>query len=212
MAAKGPTAPTVFVIDDDPEIQAAMKRMLSSAGMDVVTFADAESFLQSPIQRNVPSCLLLDVRMPGMSGLGLQQRLAGQGISIPVVFLSGFGDVPTAVEAIRSGAVDFLEKPFNREALLKSVARALDLDAQMQLNERQTVENRKRLDSLTRRERDVYELLLDGKSNKEIGAALGVGLPTVTKHRARVLKKLGVKNVFELVSVFGKTRRSTNSH
>jgi FixJ family two-component response regulator len=180
--------------------------------MEVVTFGDAEGFLKALTQRNVPSCALLDVRMPGMSGLGLQQRLADQGLSIPLVFLTGFGDIPTAVEAIRSGAIDFLEKPFSREAVLKSVTRALDLDAQMQLTERQTVEHRKQLDSLTRRERDVFDLLLEGKTNKEIGAALHIGLPTVTKHRAKMLGKLGVKNVFELVTLFGKTRRPSDSH
>jgi two-component system response regulator FixJ len=212
MGTKGPPAPTVFVIDDDPEIRAAMKRILNDAGMEVVTFGDAEGFLKALTQRNVPSCALLDVRMPGMSGLGLQQRLADQGLSIPLVFLTGFGDIPTAVEAIRSGAIDFLEKPFSREAVLKSVTRALDLDAQMQLTERQTVEHRKQLDSLTRRERDVFDLLLEGKTNKEIGAALHIGLPTVTKHRAKMLGKLGVKNVFELVTLFGKTRRPSDSH
>jgi FixJ family two-component response regulator len=193
--------PIVFVIDDDPDIRAATKLVLGSAGFHVCTFSSAEEFLEIAIPHDSPRCLLLDLRMHGLSGLGLQQRLSSDGQTIPIIFLTGFGNVPAAVEAIRAGAVDFLEKPLHRDALLDRVKRAVDIDAQSLMLRRQVVDFRNRLDSLSRRERDVVHLLLGGSSNKEIAAALGIGLPTVTKHRASLLRKLHVRNVVELMSV-----------
>jgi FixJ family two-component response regulator len=178
--------------------------MLSSAGFQVRTFASAEDFLQIAIPHDTPRCLLLDLRMHGLSGLGLQQRLSSDGQTIPIIFLTGFGNVPAAVEAIRAGAVDFLEKPLHRDALLDRVKRAVDIDAQSLMLRRQVADFRNRLAALSRRERDVVQLLLRGGSNKEIAAALGIGLPTVTKHRSSLLRKLQVRNVFELISVMAR--------
>jgi two-component system, LuxR family, response regulator FixJ len=198
--------PIVFVVDDDAEMLQAAKLMLSSAGLRVEAFSSAEEFLERRLPNDVPRCLLLDLRMRGLSGLGLQERLVEQRVIIPVIFLTGFGDVRTAVEAIRSGAIDFLEKPLHREALLKRIERALDLDAHRLILEKQAIVIEDRINALSRRELDVFHLLVEGKSNKEIAATLAIGLPTVTKHRARVLYKLHARNVLELISVVGRCR------
>jgi FixJ family two-component response regulator len=198
--------PIVFVVDDDAEMLQATTLMLSLAGLHVEAFKSAEDFLEIRVPRDVPSCLLLDLRMTGLSGLGLQQRLAEERVTIPVIFLTGFGDVATAVDAIHRGAIDFLEKPVHRETLLKGVERALDVDAQSLILEKQATAIEERIHALSRRECDVFQLLLEGKSNKEIAAALAIGLPTATKHRSRVLQKLHARNVLELISVVGSCR------
>lgn len=192
---------TVVVIDDDPDMCEACIFMLESAGLRIETYSCAEDFLKGPFLHDGPKCLILDVRMHGLSGLGLQNRLLQQGVRIPIIFLTGFGDVSTAVQAIRSGGFDFLEKPLRRDRLLERIARALDLDAELLLAEREIASIAKRIDSLSRRERDVFCLLVEGNSNKEIARALAIGMPTVTKHRMRVLKKIGVRNVFELIAL-----------
>jgi FixJ family two-component response regulator len=204
--ADGTHEPIVFVVDDDAEMLQAMNLMLGSAGLRVEAFKSAEEFLAIRVPRDVPRCLLLDLRMRGLSGLGLQQRLAEEHVTIPVIFLTGFGDVPTAVDAIHRGAIDFLEKPVRRETLLKGVERALDMDAHSLILEKQATAIEERIDMLSRREREVCQLLLEGKSNKEIGAALAIGLPTVTKHRSRVLQKLRARNVLELISLVSSCR------
>ena len=198
--------PIVFVVDDDAEMLQAAKLMLSSAGLRVEAFNSAEEFLEIRVPCDVPRCLLLDLRMRGLSGLGLQQRLVEERVTIPVIFLTGFGDVPTAVDAIHRGAIDFLEKPVHRETLLKGVERALDVDAHARVLEKQANAIEERIDALSRRERDVFQLLVEGKTNKEIAAALAIGLPTVTKHRARVLYKLHARNVLDLISVVARHR------
>jgi FixJ family two-component response regulator len=208
--------PIVFVVDDDAEMLQATTLMLSLAGLHVEAFKSAEDFLAIRVPRDVPKCLLLDLRMRGLSGLGLQQRLTEECVPIPVIFLTGFGDVPTAVDAIHRGAIDFLEKPVHRETLLKGVERALDVDAQSLILDKQATAIEERIHALSRREYDVFQLLLEGKSNKEIAAALSIGLPTVTKHRSRVLQKLRARNVLELISVVGscraaRTGRESNS-
>jgi FixJ family two-component response regulator len=194
-------APIVFVVDDDPEMRVAIDGVLSQAGLQVRSFSSAEDFLQIAIPGDVPRCLLLELRLPGLSGLGLQQRLLKEGISISIVFHTGFGSVATAVQAIRGGAVDYLEKPLRVHALLDALKRALDIDAQALLHRNKLDSFRKRLDSLSRREREVYQLLVAGNTNKQIGAALGIGIPTVTKHRARTLRKLKVRNVIQLITL-----------
>jgi FixJ family two-component response regulator len=198
--------PIVFVVDDDTEMLKATTLMLSLAGLQVEAFKSAEDFLETRVPRDVPKCLLLDLRMSGLSGLGLQQRLKEDCVPIPVIFLTGFGDVPTAVDAIHRGAIDFLEKPVHRETLLKGVERALDWDAQSLILDKQATAIEERIKALSRRECDVFQLLLEGKSNKAIAATLAIGLPTVTKHRLRVLRKLRVRSVLELISVVGRCR------
>ena len=172
--------------------------MLESAGLRVETYASAEEFLIAQFVHDAPKCLILDVRMRALSGLGLQQRLLREGVALPIIFLTGFGDVASAVQAIRSGGFDFLEKPLHRSVLLERVRAALDFDAQLLMvgNERSVI--REHIQSLSRRERDVFNAVVEGKTNKEIASALHIGIPTVTKHRARMLKKLGVRNAFEL--------------
>jgi two-component system, LuxR family, response regulator FixJ len=188
----------VIVIDDDRDMRAAIALMLESAGLRVETYTCAEEFLSSPFVHDSPKCLILDVRMRALSGLGLQQRLLLDGVQLPIIFLTGFGDVASAVQAIRSGGFDFLEKPLHCRVLLERVRAALDFDAQLLMagNERSAIHER--IQSLSRRERDVFNAVVQGKSNKEIATALHIGMPTVTKHRARMLKKIGVRNAFEL--------------
>jgi FixJ family two-component response regulator len=191
---------TVIVIDDDPEMCEAITLMLKSVGLCVESFACAEDFLKIPFRHEAPKCLVLDVRMRGLSGLGLQKRLTQQGVWIPIIFLTGYGDVSTAVQAIRSGGFDFLEKPLHRDMFLERIGSALDLDAQLLLEDKSaTIE--KRIESLSRREREGYSLLIEGRSNKEIARILEIGMPTVTKHRTRVLHKMGVRNFFELANL-----------
>jgi FixJ family two-component response regulator len=198
---------TVIMIDDDAEMRAAITLMLESAGLQVETFTCAEDFLRTPCSHDAPKCLVLDVRMHGLSGLGLQQRLLQDGIRIPIIFLTGFGDVASAVQAIRSGGFDFLEKPLHRDLLLERIARALDHDAQLLMVDHELSAVDKRVESLSRRESDVFYLLIGGKSNKKIARALRIGMPTVTKHRTKVLRKLQVRNVFELIAVAGHYRK-----
>jgi FixJ family two-component response regulator len=205
--AKSDDKRTVIVIEDDAEMRAAIALMLESAGPRVETFACAEDFLRTPWSHDVPKCLVLDVRMQGLSGLGLQQRLLQDGVRVPIIFLTGFGDVASAVQAIRFGGFDFLEKPLHRNLLLERIARALDHDAQLLMVDHELSAVDKRVESLSRREADVFHLLLAGKSSKEIARALRIGMPTVTKHRTKVLQKLQVRNVFELIAIAGHYRK-----
>jgi two-component system response regulator FixJ len=198
---------TVIVIDDDLEMRTAIALMLESSGLRIESFASAEEFLKTPVHHDAAKCLILDLRMRGLSGLGLQQRLLEDGVRIPIIFLTGFGDVPSAVQAIRSGGFDFLEKPLHRDLLLERIRRALDHDAQLLMLDHEQHAIEKRIDSLSRRERDVFYLLLEGKSNKEIARALRIGIPTVTKHRAKVLQKMRSRNVFELVAAAVQRRK-----
>jgi FixJ family two-component response regulator len=205
--------PIVFVVDDDADMLQATKLMLSSAGLHVVTLNSAEEFLAIRVPQNIPRCLVLDVRMRGLSGLGLQERLVEERVTIPVIFLTGFGNVATAVDALHRGAIDFLEKPVHRETLLRGVERALDLDAHSLILERRATEIEERINTLSHREREVFQLLLEGRSNKEIATELQIGFPTVTKHRSRVLQKLHARNVFELISVVARCRpKLTNTN
>jgi FixJ family two-component response regulator len=202
---------TVIVVDDDPEMCQAIALMLEPAGLHVETFSSAEDFLKIPFLHDAPKCLILDVRMHGLSGLGLQKRLLQQGARIPIIFLTGFGDVSTAVQAIRSGGFDFLEKPLHRDRLLERIERALDFDAELLLAEREIASIQKRINSLSRRERDVFHLLVEGNSNKEIARALAIGMPTVTKHRTKVLHKMCVRNAFELVALATRSQNRDDS-
>jgi len=196
----------VIVVDDDPQMREAITLMLEPAGLVVQTFPSAEEFLEAPFRHDCPKCLILDVRMRGLSGLGLQKRLTQQGVRVPIIFLTGFGDVSMAVQAIRSGGFDFLEKPLHRDLLLERITRALDLDAQLLLEERKSATVEKRIESLSRREREVFTLLIEGRTNKEIARILEIGIPTVTKHRTRVLQKMVVRNFFELANLAARSQ------
>lgn len=190
--------PTVFVVDDDDAVRSSLRLLFKSYGLDAVMHASADEFLASyDISR--PGCLVLDVRMPGLSGPELQQRLNALGATIPIVFITGHGDVPMAVEAMQAGAVDFIQKPFRDQDLLDRINQALDKDAgsRRMLAERNMI--RKRLESLTPREGEVLHLVVAGKANKVIAGDLNLSQRTVEIHRARVMEKMEAHSLAHLV-------------
>ncbi len=189
---------TVMVVDDDSGIRNAMRALLKSVGLESALFASAQEFLAT-YQPEQPGCLLLDIRMPGMSGLELQQQLNLRGAVIPVIFMSGHGDIPMAVEAMQHGAFDFLQKPFRDQDLLDRIQRAIARDGELRKSLGEHSRIKTHLDSLTPREREVLDLMTQGKQNKVIGQDLGVSPRTVEIHRARVMEKMGAHSVAELV-------------
>jgi len=191
---------TVFVVDDDKAIRNSLKWLIESVGMQVETYESADAFIGSYYPGR-SGCLLLDVRMPGMSGLDLQEYFAAEGIRIPVIIITGHGDVPMAVRAMKAGAVDFIEKPFNDEVLLDSIRTALALEAEQRMEQSQRAEIAARLAHLTPRELEVMEMVTNGKSNKEIASGLGVSAKTVEAHRARVMEKMEAESLAELVKM-----------
>ncbi len=192
------TESTIFIIDDDLEVRQALALLMESVGLKVETYGSADRFLEA-FDPERPGCIVLDVRMPGMSGLELQARLAAAPIHPPVIIITGHGDVPMAVRAVRAGAVNFLEKPFNDQDLLDSVHRALEIDARQRGQARELAGIRRRLESLTRREREVLELVVRGLRNKMIAAELGVSQSTVEAHRARVMEKMEARSLSDLM-------------
>lgn len=192
--------PTVYVVDDDPQVCESLSLMLRGVGIEPRTFQSAEAFLDGCRDvPGVPKCLVLDVRMPGLSGLGLQQTLAAQGRSMPIIMISGCADIPMAVQAMSQGAMDFLEKPFSRRALLGRVQEAIDRDARDQRQSSRRTEVADRMETLSARQREVLNLLVAGKHSKQIASELDIGEKTVAKHRAGVLQKMHVDSVVELV-------------
>lgn len=191
-------APVVFIIDDDPLLRSLIESLVSASGRPVVAFEAAADFLHAydPLQ---PGCVVSDICMPGMSGLDLQEELNRLGMTVPVIFISARGDVPTAVTAMKHGAFDFLLKPFANEELLQRVQAALARDAEIRSSQVEMGEVRSRRDSLTPREQDVLGLLVKGKSNKVMGAELALSIRTVELHRARVMEKMGARSVAQLV-------------
>lgn len=189
---------TVHVVDDDDAVRSSLRLLLKSAGLPTIAHASAQEFLAA-WDGDQPGCLVLDVRMPGMSGIELQAELNQRGAIIPVIFISGHGDIPMAVEAIQHGAFDFLQKPFRDQDLIDRVQRALASDAEHRqlLQQRETL--RQRLESLTPREQEVLELVTQGKANKVMAGDLGVSQRTVEIHRARVMEKMGAQSLAQLV-------------
>jgi FixJ family two-component response regulator len=189
---------TVHIVDDDEALRDSLIWLLESEGYSVATHASAEDFL-AIWTAQLRGCLLLDVRMPGMSGLELYEKLVGEGSTLPVVFITGHGDVPMAVSALKKGAVDFIEKPFNDRDMLTLIAQCLELDRERSSQRRQDAEVSRRLEQLTGREREVLDLIVAGRLNKQIADALGISIKTVEVHRARVMEKMGVASLAELV-------------
>ena len=191
---------TVFLIDDDQAVRDAIRLLLETSGFTVQTFASALDFLNSPVVGQ-PGCLVLDVRMPGLSGLDLQKRLQAQGLRIPIIFITGHGDVPMAIRAMKAGAFDFLEKPFQGQALLERVREALALDARRR--EAQAIRDQAatHLALLSPREREVLERVVAGQYNKVIAAELGISLSTVEIHRKRVMDKLQAESLSDLIRI-----------
>ena len=183
--------PVVFVVDDDPALRDSIALLVRAEGLAARTFDSARSFLDT-WDRSESGCLIVDLRMPGLSGLDLQERLAGDEAAPPIIFLTGHGTVPAAVLALKAGAMDFLEKPFDPATLLARVREALARDRRRRSNAR-------RLDALTRREREVLEQVASGKTNKVIAVNLGISERTVEQHRAHGMRKLGVRTVATLV-------------
>ena len=190
--------PTVFVVDDDASVLKALARLLRSAGLNVVAFASPQAFLEQR-DPDAPGCLVLDVAMPGLDGLELQQALAAQGGAPPVVFLTGHGDIPMSVRAMKQGAIDFLTKPVHEDDLLAAVHAAIEKDRMFRHACAELNVIRQRLATLTPREREVLKHVVAGKLNKQIAADLGTVEKTIKVHRARLMAKLQVRSLAELV-------------
>ncbi len=188
----------VCVVDDDQAMRNSLKWLIESVGMQVESFSSADEFLLH-YQPGRTGCLVLDVRMPGMSGLDLQDHLAANNIRIPIVIITGHGDVPMAVRAMKRGAIDFIEKPFNDEVLLDAIRRAIAFEEQQRSHHTENLQIKERLSQLTPREHEVMEMVTEGMSNKEIANALGVSAKTVEAHRARVMEKMQAGSLAELV-------------
>lgn len=193
-------APTVFIVDDEEPICDAVGLLLRSVGIQTLAFTDPQRFL-SEYTPDLPGCLIVDVRMPGMSGLEVQRVLSERRCSLPVIFITGHGDVPMAVEAMRNGAFDFLQKPFNDDDLIRRVQKALEQDARERSELQRTDEIGARWESLTAREREVAECLVDGAANKAIAMDLDISERTVELHRARVMQKMEVRSIAQLVKL-----------
>jgi FixJ family two-component response regulator len=198
-----PNDSLVFVVDDDRSMRVAVERLLRSAGFEVESFSSAREFLERAPAGSA-SCLVLDLRMPELTGLDLQQALRESGREIPIVFLTGHGDVPTTARAMKSGAEDFLEKPPDARQLLDAVRRALERHRRARAERAELAELGPRLDSLTARERQVFELVVEGLLNKQIASRLGIAEKTTKKHRGRVMRKMEADSLAHLVRMAGK--------
>jgi FixJ family two-component response regulator len=188
----------VFIIDDDPLYRESSKRLVRSVGFSVQSFASANDFLGSR-RPDVPSCLVLDVRLPGLSGLDLQHELAEAGIHIPIIFVTGYGDIPMSVQAMKAGAVEFLEKPFRDQVLLDAIRQAIGRDRTARQRQARNADLRRRYASLTPREREVFKCVVSGMLNKQIADQLGATERTVKFHRSHLMLKMQVNSLAELV-------------
>ncbi len=191
-------SPQVFLVDDDDAYRRSLRFLLESSGFSVCDFASAEAFLQQ-YREDLPGCLVLDLRMPGLSGIELQDQLRHSGMELPIIFITGHGDVPVSVQAMKGGAIDFLEKPFDDAQLVERIREAFALDAERRTERKERERIAERLQRLTRREREVFDLLVRGHSNKEIAEKLEVSHRTVEVHRARVMHKMEAGSLAELV-------------
>jgi FixJ family two-component response regulator len=196
--------PKIFLVDDDASVLRALGRLIKSAGYEVQTFESARAFLDSGDFQKGPACLVLDVRMPGLNGLDLQRELQAANASLPIIFITGHGDIPTTVRAMKAGAVDFLPKPLKDTVLLKAVEQALARAVRDQAKRRELEALSERRNTLTPREREVMALVVSGLLNKQIAFELGTVEKTIKVHRARVMQKMGVDSLAELVRVADK--------
>lgn len=200
--------PTVFAVDDDVAVLESLTLLLRSVGLPARTYGSASEFLDA-YDPAAPGCLVLDVRMPGMSGLELQERLHALGSKLPIIFITAHGDVPMAVKAVKAGAVDFIQKPFRDQELIDKIQRALKVDAHLRMQVADLDEISARLSSLTPREKEVMEGVVAGKVNKVIAHELGLSQRTVEIHRARVMEKMKAKSLAQLVQMVMRARSSS---
>lgn len=203
MPVTQPNQPTVFVVDDDPLVRGSIQGMLKSVGLHSETFTSPQEFLaRKPVDG--PSCLVLDVQLPGISGLDLQRKLSAAEIQIPIIFITGHGDIPMSVKAMKSGAVEFLTKPFRNQDLLDAIQQALQRDRMLRRQQGELDELRKRYASLTAREREVMALVVSGKMNKEVAFELGTSQVTVKIQRRQAMRKMQAESLAELVGMAAK--------
>jgi FixJ family two-component response regulator len=200
-----PAPATVFIIDDDEGVRRSIEDLLNSVGLNAQCYSTAEEFLRSKRPEG-PSCLILDVRLPGISGLEFQRELSSTGVTLPIIFITGYGDIPMTVKAIKSGAVEFLTKPFRDQDLLDAIQQALKHDRASREERREIEELQKRYGTLTAREREVMSLVVSGMLNKQIASELGARETTVKIHRGRVMEKMGAGSVAELVRMTDKLK------
>ena len=190
--------PVIAIVDDDPSVREGLKSLIRSAGWSVETFASAQEFLARP-QANVPSCLILDLQLPDLSGLDLQKRMAATDLEIPIVFLTGHGDIPASVQAMKAGALEFLTKPVDEQDLLRAIQEAIDRDRRTRQQHADLHELRRRHDSLTAREREVMQQVISGLLNKQVAAELNITEFTVKIHRGQVMRKMHADSLANLV-------------
>jgi FixJ family two-component response regulator len=194
--------PTVYVVDDDISVREALKNLLQSVGLKVETFDAADKFLSlSPRPTTAPSCLILDVRLPGLSGLDLQRQLTQTNHDIPIVFITGHGDIPMSVLAMKAGALEFLTKPFRDQDLLDAVRLAVERDREARSRQTELANFRQRYESLTTREQQVFGYVVRGVINKQVAAKLGISEPTVKLHRGRLMEKMRADSLADLISI-----------
>ena len=195
----------VYIVDDDEAMRDSLKWLLESRSLKVRIFASSEEFLGA-FHGSLAGCMVLDVRMPGMNGLELFEQLRVRGCELPVIFITGHGDVPMAVSALKSGAADFIEKPFNDQEMLKLIERCMEQDRAASRKRAENTAAAQRISSLTQREREVLDLIVAGKLNKQVADELNISIKTVEVHRSRVMEKMAVASIAELVQLVIKTR------
>ena len=199
----------VYVVDDNAEMRKSLRWLIESVDLEVVTCASAAEFLET-YREGPPACLVLDVRLRGMSGVELQEELQRRGLAIPVIVITGHADVPMAVRAMKLGAIDFIEKPFSDQVLIDRIQQAIETHARIRTAESEREELRARVEILSPREREVMALLAEGKANKEVASVLGLSTRTVEGHRARLMEKLGIDSLAQLVRIHVEVREAAS--
>jgi len=205
------TKPTIFIVDDDPSVRESTELMLKSVGFNVKTFVSAQDFLKANLQEDL-GCLILDVRMPGISGLDLQEKLVSAKTPLPVIFITGHGTVPMSVRAMKAGAVDFLQKPFEEQDLLDAINRAITQQRERKSKKDEADKLQQRLKALTSREYEVFSLLVTGMANKEIAHKLGTSERTVKAHRTQIMEKMNARSLADLTRFAEKLKTHPSDH